>query len=209
MTTKVYNFIIRLMGCFIPFRSARKRFKSTLMIKNRAPNFSIGKFSYYGYGINIGNSKTTIGKYTSIAANVTIGPGEHPIDTLSSSPYFYSLPGLKQIDKPRTYCPPCEIGNDVWIGDKAFVRAGVKIGDGAVIGAHSLVLKDVPPYAVCGGVPARIIKYRFPKDIIEKLIKYKWWDLPDSVVAELPFDDVNAAVAKLEELRNDPYPLPD
>lgn len=198
---KVYNTIIRIVGCIIPIKKVRKKFKSLMMIKKDA-KIKVGKFTYYGNGTFVGNRQTFIGKYTSIAGNVTIGPGEHPLDKLSTSPYFYILPGLKKIEKPRIYCPACSIGNDVWIGQNVFIRAGVKIGDGAVIGACSCVLHDVPPYAVCAGVPARIIKYRFPKNIIDKLLKYKWWDLPDSVVAELPFDDINATVQKIEELRN-------
>lgn len=179
------------------------------MIK-KDEKMKVGKFTYYGNGTFVGNKQTVIGKYTSIAGNVAIGPGEHPLDKLSTSPYFYILPGLKKIEKPRVYCPPCSIGNDVWIGENAFIRAGVKIGDGAVIGACSCVLHDVPPYAVCGGVPARIIKYRFPKEIIEKLVKYKWWDLPDSVVSELPFNDIKEAVKQIESLRSDDrYSLPD
>ena len=197
---KVYNFIIRVISCFIPFRKLRKKFKSHFMA--HVMKFNLGNFSYYGKGTTVGNNKTIIGKYTSIAGNVSIGPGEHPILPLSTSPYFYLLPGLKKIGKPRTYCPPCLIGNDVWIGEKAFIRAGVKIGDGAVVGAHSCVLHDVPPYAVVGGVPAHIIKYRFSKEIIDKLVKLKWWDLPVSVVSELPFENVNAAIEKIEELRN-------
>lgn len=209
---KIYNFIIRIIAVFLIFPKLRRGFREIFTIsvnKSKGIQCKIGKFTYYGHGTFVGNNETVIGKYTSIADNVAIGPGEHPLDKLSTSPYFYVLPGLKKIEKPRTYCPACEIGNDVWVGENAFIRAGVKIGDGAVIGACSCVLHDVPPYAVFGGVPARIIKYRFSKEIIEKLVKLKWWNLPDSIVAELPFDDVNAAIEKIEELRNGKYPLPE
>lgn len=76
------------------------------------------------------------------------------------------------------------IGNDVWIGSHALILGGVKIGDGAVIGAGAVVTKDVPPYAVVGGVPARIIKYRFSQEIIDKLLEIKWWNLPENILKE-------------------------
>ena len=76
------------------------------------------------------------------------------------------------------------IGNDVWVGANAIIISGVKIGDGAVIGAGAVVTKDVPPYAIVGGVPAKIIKYRFPKDKIDALLKIKWWDWSDKLIAE-------------------------
>ena len=71
------------------------------------------------------------------------------------------------------------IGNDVWIGKRAIIKAGVKIGDGAVVGAGAVVTKDVPPYAIVAGVPAKIIKYRFDEDTIAQLLKTKWWNLSD------------------------------
>lgn len=80
------------------------------------------------------------------------------------------------------------IGNDVWVGKNASIMAGVKIGDGAVIGAGAVVAKDVPPYAIVGGVPAKIIKYRFGEEQIDELLKIKWWDWSDETISER-FDD--------------------
>lgn len=77
-----------------------------------------------------------------------------------------------------------EIGNDVWIGTNAFIVAGVKIGDGAVVGAGAVVTKDVAPYAVVGGVPARVIRYRYSKEMIEAFLRIKWWDWPVSQIEE-------------------------
>lgn len=76
------------------------------------------------------------------------------------------------------------INNDVWIGMKSTIMGGVTVGNGAIIAAHSVVTKDVPPYAVVGGVPAKIIKYRFTEDIIEGLQKSEWWNQPDDVLRE-------------------------
>ncbi len=80
------------------------------------------------------------------------------------------------------------IGNDVWVGKNASIMAGVKIGDGAVIGAGAVVTKDVPPYAIVGGIPAKVIKYRFNEEQIEELLKIKWWNWSDKQIAER-FDD--------------------
>src|SRR5690606_29947135 len=80
--------------------------------------------------------------------------------------------------------PSVKIGNDVWIGEDAIIMGGVKIGDGAIIAARAVVTKDVPPYSIYGGVPAKLIKYRFDNYIIKKLLAIKWWDLEESWIRE-------------------------
>jgi hypothetical protein len=90
--------------------------------------------------------------------------------------------------------PHTEIGNDVWIGDRAFIMAGVRIGDGAVVAAGAVVTKDVPPYAVVGGVPARIIKYRFDQPTVDKLLELKWWRYDISEFGEVDWSDVGSAI---------------
>lgn len=120
-----------------------------------------------------------IGKYCSIAKQVKfLLGGYHPINCISTFPFFVDA---------GTHCNNVKkqdiiIGNDVYIGIGAKILAGVTIGDGAVIGAYSVVTKNVEPYTVVGGNPAKFIKKRFPDNIIEELLKIKWWDYPDNVV---------------------------
>ena len=97
--------------------------------------------------------------------------------------------------------PPVIIGNDVWIGDGVKIKNGVTIGDGAIIGACALVIKDVPPYAIVGGVPAKIIKYRFKKNIIKELLKLKWWDLDVEIIKQIPYDNIEEAISFIKNIR--------
>lgn len=132
----------------------------------------IGSYTYinsgYIYGCNIG-------KYCSIGQNVSIGPGEHWTNRISTFPVNNIVCGQKDPAEFKTG-DITRIGNDVWIGNNAVVLQGVSIGDGAVIAAGAVVTKDVPPYAIVGGVPAKIIKYRFDQIMIERLLSLRWWD---------------------------------
>lgn len=92
------------------------------------------------------------------------------------------------------------IGNDVWIGGGAIILRGVTIGDGAVVGAGAVVTKDVPPYAIIGGNPAKVIRYRFDDRTISSLLRLKWWDRPIEQIAVLPFEDVQLCIKELERL---------
>lgn len=144
--------------------------KNVIISKNTAidAKSSIGNFTYIGKNCNI--TKADIGRYCSIANNVSIGQGEHDLARISTSSIFYnsSYEKLTQED--------CVIGNDVWIGTDTVILRGVKIGDGAVIGANSVVTKDVPSFAIVVGSPAKIIRYRFDEETQEKVISSKWWD---------------------------------
>lgn len=152
---------------------------------SRLMNTVVGNYSRVKPGCVIKNA--IIGKYCSIANDVMIGIGQHPTFLLSTNSVFYK-PGLTDIfarsidynEEPQTI-----IGNDVWIGNGALVMDGVKIGDGAIIAARAVVTKDVPPYSIVGGVPSRILKYRFNFDVICELEKWQWWNLEESDILQI------------------------
>jgi acetyltransferase-like isoleucine patch superfamily enzyme len=149
--------------------------------------------SSLGFGSYIGANGdfvgVEIGKYCSIAQNVRVIYGTHPTDTfVSTHPSFYSIDNAvkftyvtTQLFQERKFAEELLqksviIGNDVWIGDQVLIIEGVKIGNGAVIAAGSVVVKDIPPYAIVGGVPSKIIRYRFSVEEIQFLQNLKWWD---------------------------------
>ena len=141
---------------------------------------TIGDMSYVGRSTRVRN--TSIGKFTCIGPECLIGLGRHPTDTfVSSHPAFYSTLGQSQIffvsEQLFEEFRPITIGNDVWIGARAIVLDGVKIGDGAIIAAGSIVNKDVAPYEIAGGVPAKTIGYRFSQEHIRDLLRFEWWNM--------------------------------
>lgn len=145
---------------------------------------NMDKMSYIGDYTVVINSE--IGKFSSISWGVTIGPEEHDFNRVTSHSFLYSTKSFKLV-KEKMYNPFVKesiIGNDVWIGCNSTILRGVTIGDGAVIGANSLVNKDVPPYAIVVGSPARILKYRFEPNVIKALLDVKWWDLPLKTISE-------------------------
>jgi len=142
---------------------------------------TLGDHSYVQKNSNITNSH--IGKFCSIAANVSIGLGQHPINHVSTHPAFFSKnqPLAKTFSNEDrcSISSTIQIGHDVWIGNSAMIMDGVKIGNGSIIAAGAVVIKDVEPYAIVGGVPAAFIKYRFPEDVRINLNTIKWWDQTD------------------------------
>ena len=128
---------------------------------------------------------TKIGKFCSIANLVTIGAQPHPINWLTTFPYLHT----ENITSLHT-----DVGNDVWIGSNSVIRAGLTIGDGAVVGSGSVVTKDVPPYAIVVGNPARLLRFRFPHEMIEALLALRWWDLPIDEIKALPLEDVEKCI---------------
>jgi acetyltransferase-like isoleucine patch superfamily enzyme len=138
----------------------------------------LGDYSYIAKNSNVSNCY--IGKFCSIGPNFCCGLGIHPIKGISTSPMFYSTAkqnGMTLCEKNKTQeTKQTIIGNDVFIGANVTVLDGVHIADGAVIGAGAVVTRDVPPYAIVIGVPAKIVKYRFEEEIIKALLKKRWWD---------------------------------
>lgn len=159
---------------------------------------------YLAQGVNLGNTSlgdytrirqfstlhhVDVGKYCSISRNVRIGLGRHPLNLISTNSIFYSQnktairsDWINKINFEEH--KPTKIGNDVWIGEFVTVIGGVNIGDGAVIATKSVVTKDVPPYAIVGGIPAKVLKYRFDEETIAALLQIKWWDLPDDEITK-------------------------
>jgi len=126
----------------------------------------IGQYTYIGFHSFV--SSASIGRYCSIANHVNIGPGDHKIDKLTTSSLFQNNPRVL-VEQP------CELGHDVWVGVGATVLRG--IGHGAIVGAHALVTRDVPPFGIVVGVPARLMRRRFHANTIAAIEASSWWDL--------------------------------
>lgn len=176
---------------------------------------SIGEKSFFkgqmGYGTYIGANcyiDGNIGRFTSIASDVQCNLGVHPYKYpyVSTSPMFFSL--LKQTGETfatkqmfQEIKPSIQIGNDCWIGQRTFIAGGVKIGDGAVVLAGAAVVKDVPDYAIVGGVPAKIIGYRYDSITIDILQQTKWWNMPIDWLREHfeLFSDIDSFISILKK----------
>ncbi len=152
-----------------------------------------------------------IGRFCTFARGCHIAGVEHPFHYLSSSFYrisnnwFPDDPIHKATVKIRNKPSPERkrqtktiIGNDVWFGANSLVLKGVNIGDGAVVGAGAVVTKDIPPYAIVGGNPAKIIKMRFDEETVKKLMQLKWWEQDLSIIETLPMDDIDECINILE-----------
>lgn len=149
----------------------------------------------------------SIGRYTSIGRHVEIGLTDHPTTWLSTTARLYNAhylgwekwTGKTVATQAHEISRPVTIGNDVWIGDHAIIMGGVNIGDGAVVAAGAVVTKDVPPYAIVGGVPARIIKFRFDDSTIRELLDLAWWHYDIADFGTVNWANVRAAVSSVRE----------
>lgn len=154
--------------------------KARVYMKSRLNGVKMDDYSYIGKNSILHN--TNIGKFTSISDCCVIGLPGHPTNHLSTSPIFTApFNALRETwVKENVYKAGInvEIGNDVWIGYGVMIPNNIKVGDGAIVAAGAVVTKDVPPYAIVGGVPAKVIKYRFSESKINKLLKMQWWDKP-------------------------------
>lgn len=151
-----------------------------------------------------------IGKYCSFAADIEIyvgRQGRHTVDFLSTYPIGLIHGPMPPGDKSEAHTGDLgvTIGNDVWVGRGAQIMAGVSIGDGAVIGARSLVTNHVPPYAIAVGTPAKPLRHRFPPDIVEALLEIEWWNFDGETLSEnitlFNKADMYAVVERLRELK--------
>lgn len=168
------------------------------------PNISVGEFTMYNdfvndpmqfernnvlYQYTINHDKLIIGKFCSIAcgAKFIFNSANHTLSSFSTYPFpiFFEEWGLniKDVDAAWDNKGDIVIGNDVWIGYEAIIMAGVTVGDGAIIGTRAVVTKDVPPYTIVGGVPAKPIRKRFDNEALDELLKIRWWDWPEEKIA--------------------------
>jgi virginiamycin A acetyltransferase len=164
-----------------------KKMKEIMSPELISPDTSIGDWTFVGKGTAI--TKATIGRYCSIATNCSIGMGEHLIDTISTSVHFYPPGRARDILVQKDLV----IGHDVWIAADSIVRRGVRIGNGAIVGANSFVNKDVDDFAIVAGNPARFIRYRFSEQKRNAIKASRWW--------EFEKDEAYKIIQELEKLQ--------
>ena len=173
---------------FSAYWDTKSRFSKTSALGGfaRLYNVRLGNYSSVRDKSKVMNAE--IGNYSVIAKECLIGVGVHPTNYLTchsifykNSPWGFHPEWVKPIEN---VAKTTHIGNDVWIGARSLVMDGVTIGDGAIVAAGSVVAKDVPPFAIVGGAPAKLIRYRFPQEMIDRLEDIKWWNLPDEKITE-------------------------
>lgn len=169
---------------------------SRVCSRSELTRVSMGKYSYVGNFCFLVNAK--IGSFCSIADRCCIGGAAHPTSRVSTSPVFHDGSNIMRKNFaafPSLKTPETVIANDVWIGMGCYIKAGVTIGNGAVIGMGSVVTHDVPPYEIWAGNPAHFIRKRFDEEKIEALMKMQWWDFPEEQLKRFaPFFDDPASL---------------
>ena len=146
-------------------------------------NVEMKRYSFCGYDCKM--IQCSIGAFCSVADEVIVGGVRHPMEWVATSSVFYHDKDCIKKKFSMFDRPPQKktiIGNDVWIGDRALIKEGVVIGDGAVIGMGSVVTKNVPPYEIWAGNPARFIRKRFDEEIIKELLEMRWWDFDEDTI---------------------------
>lgn len=178
----------------------------------------IGAFTYFNRDVVVRYVKK-IGRFCAIGPDVLMGLPEHDIDSISGNIIFPSWDSdwsnafstyvkdnyaieqirIKQRENLGIRKRFIEIGNDVWIGARAIISRGVKIGDGAVVAAGAVVTKNVEPYSIVGGVPAKLIRYRFEKKVIKELGELKWWEYGPDIFKNIDISDIEESIKKAKE----------
>ena len=173
------------------------------------PDVTAGK--YFSMGEDCYFARCTIGRFCAFGARTAINPFGHPTDWLSIHEFQYhpdhydwypEWNEIKRIPRPTLFTY-VTLGNDVWTGLNVTVLGGVSIGDGAIIAASSVVTRDVPPYAIVGGAPAKVLRFRFAEKTIARLQALRWWDLPMPLLSGLPFNEIDLCLDRLEQIRAD------
>lgn len=167
----------------------------------------IGKYTYLDRDGYVGRG-AIIGNYCSIARNAEISPINHPTDYLSCHPFQYNTNHFTDVEGYLTHqrvkgptANPAVIGHDVWIGAGAMICQGATVGTGAVVAGGAVVTKDVPPYAIVGGIPSQIIRYRFDEVTIERLLASQWWELEPKDMADVDFQNISDALDKINTIK--------
>lgn len=174
---------------------------SKVCVRSELSNVQMGKYSYIGSSCFIVNAQ--IGSFCSIADKCSIGGAMHPIDRVSSSPVFHTGKNILKKNfavSPSIKTPRTIIGNDVWIGMGCYIKAGVTINNGAVVGMGSVVTHDIPAYEIWAGNPARKIRDRFSSEIADKLNSTEWWNWTEEEIEKNAglFENVYSFLSNLE-----------
>lgn len=193
----------------------------SLQLVNISTAVRIGGCSY-ARGPSAFQAVSSVGRYCSIAPGARFGDGQHPTEFLSTNPFQFDRRYFAHVGRdmapeyfaklpPRLQSralPPVVIGHDVWIGSGVTIFRNVKVGDGSVIAAGAVVTTDVPPYAIVGGIPARIIRYRFDPETISALQTLRWWEYSPVELSGIQFDNIDKAIEGLRILRSQRLPAP-